>query len=101
MDTKHILYAVENGPLSIRLILIFGRIKLKIILKKVCIRNFKHRRIGENVAASEKHRLVLAVDCNTVQKAAWFWYRNYLGLPFYYLANVLKVYIAKQRILNT
>jgi hypothetical protein len=34
MDTECILYAVENGPLSIILILVFGRIKLKLNLEE-------------------------------------------------------------------
>jgi hypothetical protein len=53
MDTEYVLYAVENGSLSIRLILAFGRIKFKIILEKVFISNFKHRRVGENVSVLE------------------------------------------------
>jgi hypothetical protein len=53
MDTEYVLYAVENAPLSIRLILAFGRIKFKIFLKKVCVSNFKHRMIGDNMSVSE------------------------------------------------
>jgi hypothetical protein len=67
-----VLFGVENGPLSIGLILVFGRIKLKLIAKKVCISNVKQIRIDENVVVSELHRLVLAVDCYIVEKQLSF-----------------------------
>jgi hypothetical protein len=32
--TEYVLFAVENGPLGIRLFLVFGRIKLKLNLEE-------------------------------------------------------------------